>query len=157
MEEGDPAASAASAASLARHRLHRAFEDVQQEVLAFGRRAEPTAKCRPFGSPMEELERSLLLRIRIERLGQVGGEPALRTAWHNGLRETICNWPVFLHEQRGDDAVWVAYLLYRWSYELAERVGDEEITELSWRNASRVEDLLKQQGVGALVPQTPEG
>ncbi len=136
--ENDPAAP------LARRRVHRAFEDVREEVDAFGRRAEPEAKCRPFATPMEELERWLGFRARVERLERVGGETALQTAWHNGLRVTVCNWPIYLSHQRDADAnaSWAVFLMDGWSIELAKRMGDEQIVDFSSKNAERVKRSL---------------
>jgi hypothetical protein len=134
--ENDPAAP------LSRSRVHRAFEDVEEEVDAFGRRAEPEAKCRPFASPLEELERWLDFRARVERLERIGGEPALTTAWHNGLRIPVCNWPIYLYHQRGAAAGWTAFLMDGWSIELATRMGDEEILGFSSKNAERIRSLL---------------
>ena len=134
--EGDPAAP------LARRRVHRAFENVREEIEAFDRPAEVDADSRQMAFALEELERWLGFRARVEQLERVGGEEALATAWHNGLRTTACNWPVFLSRQRGPDARWAAFLMHRWSLELATRVGDEAIAALSGKNAEGIRPFL---------------
>ncbi|HEY8019692.1 MAG TPA: hypothetical protein VIH93_01235 [Thermoanaerobaculia bacterium] len=130
------------AARLRQQRAHRAFEAVREEVEAFDRGKGRDARRR-MTFPMDELERWLTLRERVERLVKVGGGDALATAWHNGLRAMACNWGVFLVEERGPEAQWAAALMHDWSRQLAERVGDEEIATLSASNLQIVRKALR--------------
>jgi hypothetical protein len=119
---------------LRRRRLDRAYAAVDDEIAAFDR-AGAGRESRDMDYPLAELERWLAFRERVETLLRIGGEEALVTAWHNGLRTTVCNWPVFLVRRRGADAAWVACFMHPWSAELAERVGDMDIHKLSSENA----------------------
>jgi hypothetical protein len=129
------------AGHLARRRIDAAFAPVQEEIAAF-RQAAPGKPSRHMTFPLEELERWLTFRARVEQLERVGGEGALATAWHNGLRITACNWPVFLTREQGVDALWAAYLMHRWSADLATRLGDDEIATLSGQNAAGIKNRL---------------
>ncbi len=125
------------AGRLVRQRVDRAFADVEEEVAAF-HREEAGHPSRQMTFPLKELERWLDFRARVEQLERLGGESALAAAWHNGLRTTACNWPVFLSRQQGGDAYWAAFLMHGWSADLAARLGDEEIAALSAKNAEGV-------------------
>lgn len=95
-----------------------------------------------MAGPLEELERWLGLRARVEVLAEKGGADALRIAWYGGLRFVACNWGVFLVRQGGSGASWAAYFMHVWSADLADEVGDEEIASLSRENAELTRSRL---------------
>lgn len=97
---------------------------------------------RDFEPPLSELERWILLRVAAERLETEAGFGALETAWYNGLRIVACNWPVYLKRRYGEQALWACYVMHLWSTEQAVRMGDEEITGISRRNAWGAASLL---------------
>ncbi|HXO26074.1 MAG TPA: hypothetical protein VOA80_01905 [Thermoanaerobaculia bacterium] len=122
---------------LAQQRRSRAFAAIEAEIEAFRAKSDGLP-CRPLSTPLEELDRWMLLRQHVERLAQAGGDDALATAFHNGLGVTACNWPVYLEQQRGSGAGWTAYVMHLWSAELASRMGDDELATLSGKNARLV-------------------
>jgi hypothetical protein len=122
---------------LAQQRRSRAFAAIEAEIEAFRAKADGLP-CRPLSTPLEELDRWLLLRQQVERLAQAGGDDALATAFHNGLGVTACNWPVYLVQQRGRGAGWTAYVMHLWSAELASHMADDELATLSRKNARAV-------------------
>lgn len=97
---------------------------------------------RDFGPPLSELEKWVLLRVAAERLEAEAGFGALETAWFNGLRIAVCNWPVYLRRRYGEQAVWACYVMNLWGTGQAVRMGDEEITELTRGNAWEAASLL---------------
>lgn len=117
--------------------LHRRRVDHLYDELEIAMDGFPVegGMSRDFGTPLEELERWLLLRLAAERLEAEAGFGALQTAWHNGLRIAACNWPVYLERRYGEQAIWACYVMHLWSTEQAVRMGDEEIAGLSRENA----------------------
>jgi hypothetical protein len=128
-------------AEVHRRRVDRLFDDVERAQEGF---PEEGGMSRGLASPLEELERWILLRGAAERLEAVAGQDALETAWYDGLRTAACNWPVLLVEHHGEKAAWAAYVMHLWSTKLALRMDDEEISELSGNNAWSVEAQLEQ-------------
>lgn len=126
-------------AEVHRRRVDRLFDDVERALEGF---PEEGGMTRDFASPLEELERWLLLRGAVERLEAEAGPDALETAWYDGLRIAACNWPVLLGEHHGEDAVWASYVMHLWSAKLALRMDDEEIAELSGDNSWSTEAQL---------------
>jgi hypothetical protein len=88
---------------------------------------------RPLRPPIEEWAEWVTFRRHVLRLASCGAD-TLATAWHNGLRLTACNWPVFLHHTYGAQATWAVCVMYVWSSWLAAWVGDERIQTLSQDN-----------------------
>jgi hypothetical protein len=88
---------------------------------------------RAFRPPIEEWTEWVTFRRHVLRLASCGPD-TLATAWHNGLRLTACNWPVFLHQTYGAQATWAVCVMYVWSSWLATWVGDERIRTLSQDN-----------------------
>lgn len=129
-------------AEVHRRRVDRLFDDVERAQEGF---PEEGGMSRDLASPLEELERWILLRGAAERLEAVAGQDALETAWYDGLRTAACNWPVFLVEHHGEKAAWASYVMHLWSTKLALRMDDEEIIELSDDNAWGTEAQLEEQ------------
>jgi hypothetical protein len=92
--------------------------------------------ARELDPPGVELERWHRFRRHVDRLVAVGGHDALTTAWFNGLRYVICNWPFFLGKAYGKEAALACGEMHRWSATVARRLRDEEIHRISSANAA---------------------
>lgn len=126
-------------ADLRRRRVDRLYDELETAMDGF---PVEGGMSRDFGPPLSELEKWVLLRVAAERLEAEAGFGALETAWYNGLRIAACNWPVYLKRRYGEQALWACYVMHLWCTEQAVRIGDEEITGISRRNAWGAASLL---------------
>jgi hypothetical protein len=118
------------AAELIQRRRGRLLESLQRWTAPF---ADGGAN-RTYRAPLEEWEDWIAFRSHVLEITRAGGQEALQTAWHNGVRLAACNWPVHLHRIHGESASWAAYIMHLWSYWLASWVGDAAIEKLSGSN-----------------------
>jgi hypothetical protein len=111
---------------------HRLFQAVAAYSEGF---PDAGSISRPLKSPLEEWEDWVRFRAAVHRLERNGGAESLATAWHNGLRLTAWNWPVYLERAKGEDARWACRVMHTWVADLAERLRDEEAAKVTRENA----------------------
>lgn len=134
-EEDEEERELTLAAELALHHHNRLFEQIRRRSAPFLGSAAEDQPARPCAAPLAQWEEWMALRRDVDRLEAFAGFEAVETAWYTGLRIAACNWPVELEQSHGIRAKGATYGMHVWSAELAARVGDEEIAELSQGNA----------------------
>lgn len=126
---GDIAGQGALGARLAARLRDRLHADLDELVAA----AHPDSVA--LDGPVDEWERWLLICEAVERLERRAGLQAVRSAWHNGLRDVAWNRPCRVFNTFGSNAAQACYAMFSWTAALAHRLGDAEAARVNAENA----------------------